>query len=55
MKKTYFTHVFPYALIFAMGWFLYNQDNLQAWICISLGTLLWLIQMGNDIRNGNNN
>lgn len=55
MKKQYFTIVFPYALIFVMGWFVFHYEYVQAWFCIGLGTLLWLVQMGNDIRNGNNN
>ncbi|WP_290806686.1 hypothetical protein [Flavobacterium sp.] len=55
MKKIPFLEVFPHALVLIMGVFVWRYEYTQAWICIVIGTLLWLVKMGNDIRNGSDN
>lgn len=53
MKNRIFIEVFPFALLAAFFWFIYQMKDLMAAACLAVLFLIVLVQIGADVKNKN--
>lgn len=51
MKSRMFIEVFPFAVLGAFGWYVYDGNDVMACVCLGAIILVSLARMGVDLKN----